>query len=68
MTSLVDGRPTNGANFIPEFPWDLMAVEIYAKPDSVPKELQQYTWPRGGITRSGRCSVVVYWTTRAKIK
>ena len=67
LTSLVDGRPVTGANIIPEYPIDVMAVEIYAKPDSVPKEYQTYTWPRGSVTRSGRCSVVVYWTTHAKM-
>jgi hypothetical protein len=69
ITSLVDGRPVSAANAIPEFPWDLLAMEIYAKADSVPKEYQRYTWPEGGnLIRSGRCSVVVYWTLRARTK
>jgi hypothetical protein len=68
INSLVDGRDVSPANQIPEFPYDLVALEVYTRPDSVPDQLQRYTWPRGDITRSGRCSVVVYWTQRAKVK
>lgn len=68
ITSLVDGRDVSPANRIPEFPYDLVALEVYTRPDSVPEQLQRYTWPRGDIARSGRCSVVVYWTQRAKVK
>jgi hypothetical protein len=47
----------------------LTALEIYARPDSVPKELQRYTWPeRGDVTRSGRCVVIVYWTNRGPME
>lgn len=67
IASLVDGRPANGARRIPESPYDLLAVEIYARPDSVPKEYQRYTWPTYGMARTGRCAVVVYWTLRAKL-
>lgn len=66
ITPVVDGRPVTPANAVPRLPGDLSAVEIYLKPDSVPKEYQKYTWPAYGLTRSGRCSVVVYWTTWAK--
>jgi hypothetical protein len=68
ITHLVDGRPTSPATPIPELPTDLIAMEVYARPDSVPQEYQKYTWPNGGITRSGRCSVVVYWTQRARME
>lgn len=68
INSLVDGRPASGARRIPESPYDLLAVEIYAKPDSVPKEYQRYTWPAGSVARSGRCAVVVYWTLLAKLE
>jgi hypothetical protein len=67
ITSLVDGRPTSPATPIPELPIDLLAVEIYSRPDSVPVEYQRYTWPNGGITRSGRCAVINYWTLRARM-
>jgi hypothetical protein len=66
ITQLVDGRPASGARPVPEMPYDLIAVEVYARPDSVPKEYQKYTWPNGSITRSGRCSVIAYWTTKAR--
>ncbi|MEO8334318.1 MAG: carboxypeptidase-like regulatory domain-containing protein [bacterium] len=66
ITQLVDGRPASPARPVPELPVDLLAVEVYARPDSVPKEYQKYTWPDGGITRSGRCSVINYWTLRAR--
>jgi hypothetical protein len=68
VTSLVDGRPLTGANPIPEDPYELIALEVYARPDSVPREYQEYTWPPGDLTRSGRCSVVVYWTRFAKLQ
>lgn len=66
INSLVDGRELTGVNTIPIWTGDLIALEIYARPDSVPRELQRYTWPqRGGdITRSGRCALIVYWTNR----
>ena len=67
ITSLIDGRPSTGATIIPELPQHLIALEVYARPDSVPVEYQRYTWPNGGISRSGRCSVIVYWTMRARM-
>ena len=67
ITSLIDGRPSTGATIIPELPQHLLALEVYARPDSVPVEYQRYTWPNGSITRSGRCSVIVYWTMRARM-
>jgi hypothetical protein len=68
ISSLVDGFPPSAARPIPESPYDLIAVEIYTKADSVPREYQMYTWPRGDVTRTGRCSVVVYWTVWARSK
>lgn len=69
ISSLVDGRPTSGATLIPEFPNDLIAIEVYTVPDSVPAEYQRYTWPEGGnFTKSGRCSVIVYWTVKARLR
>lgn len=68
VKSLVNGREATPANPVPEYPYDLVALEVYARPDSVPAQFQRYTWPPGDVTRSGRCSVVVYWTQRAKLK
>ncbi|HSQ30394.1 MAG TPA: carboxypeptidase-like regulatory domain-containing protein [Gemmatimonadaceae bacterium] len=67
IASLVDGRPASPARRIPDSPYDLLAVEIYTKPDSVPREYQQYTWPDGSVAARGRCAVVVYWTLLAKL-
>jgi hypothetical protein len=68
ITSLVDGRPVTGANPIPEFSARLIALEVYVRPDSVPQELQRYTWPQGDVARTGRCTVIVYWTNRLPLE
>ena len=68
ISMLVDGRLANAALRVPDDPYDIVALEVYARADSVPKEYQEYTWPRrGDITRSGRCSVVVFWTRFARL-
>lgn len=67
ITSLVDGMPVTGANPIPTLPSDLSALEVYLKPDSVPEPFQRYTWPETNTHRTGRCSVVLYWTIWARV-
>jgi hypothetical protein len=68
VSMLVDGRPAGGARRVPDNPYELVAVEAYASPDSVPKEYQEYTWPASGnLVRSGRCSVIVFWTRFARV-
>ena len=67
ITSLVDGMPVTGANPVPTNPSDLSALEVYLKPDSVPTPYQQYTWPEMNTHRTGRCSVVLYWTIWAPV-
>jgi hypothetical protein len=62
ISSLVNGHPASDANVIPMHPSDLSAMEVYLQPDSVPEPYQRYTWPSEGVHRTGRCSVVVYWT------
>jgi hypothetical protein len=62
ITSLVNGREVTPANAVPSNPSDVSAMEVYLKPDSVPKVYQRHTWPAGGLARSGRCALVVYWT------
>ena len=64
MTSVIDGRRVILPDLIPQRPWDLVAVEIYAQPDSVPKEYREFT-ARTTTSQLGQCSVVVYWTTKA---
>ena len=64
LVALVDGRPPTAANFIPDLPGDLMALEVYATPDEVPKEYQRYMWDsRAGM----RCGVAIYWDMYAKL-
>jgi hypothetical protein len=62
ISSLVNGREVTPANSIPKNPLDLSAMEVYLKPDSVPRAYQRYTWPSRDLHRFGRCAVVVYWT------
>ena len=65
INAVVDGRPASMAYPIPETTGRLVALEIYTRPDSVPKELREFLWPKsGGLTRTGRCTVIVYWTNR----
>ena len=66
LTSVIDGRRVTAPELIPQRPWDLVAVEIYVQPDSVPKEYQEFTAP-SVVSRSGLCSVVVYWTNKAPL-
>ena len=62
LVSLVDGRPATAANFIPDLPGDLMALEVYTTPDEVPKEYQRYIWSGGQ-----RCGMAIYWDMYAKL-
>lgn len=62
IAHLVDGHPASPARPVPQNPSDLVAMEVYFKADSVPEQYQRYTWPAGDVVRSGRCSVVIYWT------
>jgi hypothetical protein len=64
INSLVDGRLVTPANPVPELTRNLVALEIYTHPDSVPRELERYTWPKGSLSATGRCTVIVYWTNR----
>jgi hypothetical protein len=63
---LVDGRQTSLANAVPEFPWDIVAMEIYTTPDDIPKEYERFIWTTPTARRPGRCSLVVVWTQRAR--
>ena len=69
INSLVDGRPASAASPIPENTGRLIALEIYTRPDSVPKELREFLWPKSGeLSRTGRCMVIVYWTNRGALE
>jgi hypothetical protein len=67
ITQLVDGHLATGAYVIPSVAGDLVAMEIYARPDSVPTQYQRFTWPQGNVARTGRCAVVIYWTLFAPL-
>ena len=62
ITSLVNGKPATAGNRVPEFASNLIAIEVYLRADSLPREFERYSLPATGVTRSGRCSVIVYWT------
>ncbi|HSU96486.1 MAG TPA: carboxypeptidase-like regulatory domain-containing protein [Gemmatimonadaceae bacterium] len=69
ISSIVDGRPASMAYPIPANTSRLVALEIYTRPDSVPHELREYLWPRSGDrARTGRCTVIVYWTNRGALE
>ncbi len=69
ISSVVDGRPASKAFPIPVNADRLVALEIYTRPDSVPKELREYLWPKtGDRARQGRCTVIVYWTNRGALE
>ena len=69
INSVVDGRPANPASPVPELAGRVIAIEIYTRPDSVPKELREYLWPKSGDrARTGRCIVIVYWTNRGLLE
>ncbi len=64
LVSLVNGRPATAANFIPDLPGDLMALEVYPLADDVPKEYQRYIFD----SREGqRCGLAIYWDMYAKL-
>jgi len=72
INALVNGRPIAVTNPLPQYATELIAVEIYALPSSVPPEYQRYVWERGlrqsspvvGRDRGDQpCSLAVYWTS-----
>ena len=72
INALVNGRPMSVTNQLPRYATELIAVEIYAQPRTVPEEYQRYVWsntirqssPRVGRDRGDQpCSLVVYWTS-----
>jgi hypothetical protein len=72
LNALVNGRPIAVTNQLPLAATDLLAVEIYATPSSVPSEYQRYIWdararqtsPRVGRDHGDQpCALAVYWTS-----
>jgi hypothetical protein len=71
LNALVNGRIYARTNPLPRYATDLLAVEIYATPNDVPPEYQQYVSnpeARQSATRiprdspTNRCALAVYWT------
>jgi len=68
LVEMVDSRPPDPLlNPMPLTPEELYAVEIYATPREVPRELQRYMWKSIRGVRTP-CPVVMYWTSGAKRK
>jgi hypothetical protein len=62
IRTLVNGRPYG---IPPKFTSSLIALEVYPRGEDVPSELARYTMPDSGITKSGRCTLIVYWTDQS---
>lgn len=64
IMSLVDGHEASAANPIPPKPYDLVGIEVYLNPDSVPESYRRFIWTRRSIPR---CTLVIYWTLWAPL-
>jgi hypothetical protein len=64
ITSLVDGHAASAANPIPSKPYDLVGIEVYRNPDSVPEPYRRFIWERQSVPR---CTLVLYWTLWAPL-
>ena len=65
LNTIVNGKPVGFTNPMPRWPNEIIGLEIYADPDSVPPEYSQFIWGSVGTKRpvSARCSLANYWTT-----
>jgi len=72
LNALVNGRAIALTNQLPRYAYELIAVEIYARPNDVPAEYERYVWQRSARQSStstrrdaanARCSLVNYWTS-----
>ena len=62
IKTLVNGHPYG---IPPRYTSSLIALEVYPRGDRVPRELARYTMPDSGITKSGPCTLIVYWTDQS---
>jgi hypothetical protein len=62
IKTLVNGHPYG---IPPRYTSSLIALEVYPRGDRVPRELERYTMPDSGITKSGPCTLIVYWTDQS---
>jgi hypothetical protein len=62
IKTLVNGHPYG---IPPRYTSSLIALEVYPRGDKVPRELERYAMPDSGITKSGPCTLIVYWTDQS---
>jgi hypothetical protein len=62
IKTLVNGHPYG---IPPKYTSSLIALEVYPRGEDVPKELARYTMPDSAITKSGQCTLIVYWTDQS---
>lgn len=62
IKTLVNGRQYG---IPPRFTSSLIALEVYPRGEDVPKELARYTMPDSAVTKSGQCTLIVYWTDQS---
>jgi hypothetical protein len=65
MNVAVNGRMPTGTHRKPEILWEVIGVEIYIDPDSIPAEYSHLSWGKiksGRQSVSARCSLAIYWT------
>ena len=62
IKTLVNGKPYG---IPPRYTSSLIALEVYPRGENVPKELARYVMPESGITKSGLCTLIVYWTDQS---
>ena len=60
--TLVNGHPYG---IPPRYTSSLLALEVYPRGEDVPKELARYTMPDSAVTKSGQCTLIVYWTDQS---
>lgn len=72
LNALVNGRAIALTNQLPRYAYEVIAVEIYARPTDVPQEYERYVWQRSARQSTTsprrevgntRCSLVNYWTS-----
>ena len=62
IKTLVNGHPYG---IPPRYTSSLLALEVYPRGEDVPKELARYTMPDSAVTKSGQCTLIVYWTDQS---
>jgi len=62
--TLVNGKLPGPSNQRPNWPSDLIGIEIYLNPDSVPGEYSHFVWMTEEKKKTSyRCGIINYWTS-----